>query len=216
MGLPLGRLADSTNRRNLISICIAFWSFFTAGCALARSYTTLFLARMGVGIGEAGLNPASFSILSDLFPKERLGAALSVFYIGQPAGIEPRADRRGNRRAGGDAPARNDSADSGNHGLLASDVSDSGIAGTAVRPAGLHREGADPQKPRADLGRRRPSSAWRKRSPRSVRAGNRSWGSRWASSSRPPATMDSTPGCRRISCASTAGPSARPDAPWDS
>jgi len=69
MGLPLGRVADSTNRRNLISICIAFWSFFTAGCSLARSYTTLFLARTGVGIGEAGLNPASFSILSDLFPK---------------------------------------------------------------------------------------------------------------------------------------------------
>ncbi len=86
MGLPLGRMADSTNRRNLISICIAFWSIFTAGCALARSYATLFLARMGVGIGEAGLNPASFSILSDLFPKERLGAALSVFYIGNLLG----------------------------------------------------------------------------------------------------------------------------------
>jgi MFS family permease len=86
MGLPLGRVADFANRRNLISISIAFWSLFTAGCALARSYTTLFLARMGVGIGEAGLNPASFSILSDLFPKERLGAALSVFYIGQLLG----------------------------------------------------------------------------------------------------------------------------------
>jgi MFS family permease len=86
MGLPLGRVADSANRRNLISICIAFWSIFTAGCSLARSYAMLFLARMGVGIGEAGLNPASFSILSDLFPKERLGAALSVFYIGNLLG----------------------------------------------------------------------------------------------------------------------------------
>jgi len=86
MGLPLGRVADTANRRNLISISIAFWSIFTAGCAMARSFTTLFLARMGVGIGEAGLNPASFSILSDLFPKERLGAALSVFYIGQLLG----------------------------------------------------------------------------------------------------------------------------------
>jgi MFS family permease len=86
MGLPLGRVADSANRRNLISIAIAFWSVFTAGCALARSYTTLFLARVGVGIGEAGLNPAAFSILSDLFPRERLGAALSVFYIGQLLG----------------------------------------------------------------------------------------------------------------------------------
>lgn len=86
MGLPLGRVADSANRRNLISGAIAFWSLFTAGCALARSYTTLFLARMGVGIGEAGLNPAAFSMLSDLFPKERLGAALSVFYIGNMLG----------------------------------------------------------------------------------------------------------------------------------
>ena len=86
MGLPLGRVADSANRRNLISISIAFWSIFTAACALARSYTTLFLARVGVGVGEAGLNPASFSILSDLFPKERLGAALSVFYIGNLLG----------------------------------------------------------------------------------------------------------------------------------
>ena len=86
MGLPLGRVADSANRRNLISIAIAFWSLFTAGCALARSYTTLFLARVGVGVGEAGLNPASFSMLADLFPKERLGAALSVFYIGNLLG----------------------------------------------------------------------------------------------------------------------------------
>jgi MFS family permease len=86
MGLPLGRIADSTNRRNLISICIAFWSLFTAACAGARSYATLFLARMGVGIGEAGLNPAAFSILSDYFSKARLGTALSVFYIGQILG----------------------------------------------------------------------------------------------------------------------------------
>ncbi len=86
MGLPLGRIADLTNRRNLIAICITFWSFFTASCAGARSFITLFLARMGVGIGEAGLNPASFSILSDYFSKERLGAALSVFYIGNLLG----------------------------------------------------------------------------------------------------------------------------------
>ena len=85
-GLPLGRIADSANRRNLISISIAFWSLFTAACAGARSYATLFLARMGVGVGEAGLNPAAFSILSDYFSRERLGAALSVFYLGQILG----------------------------------------------------------------------------------------------------------------------------------
>ena len=86
MGLPLGRIADRTNRRNLISICIAFWSFFTAACSFARSYASLFLARMGVGIGEAGLHPGSYSMLSDYFSKERLGAALSVYYMGQVLG----------------------------------------------------------------------------------------------------------------------------------
>jgi MFS family permease len=86
MGLPLGRIADRTNRRNLISICIALWSIFTAACAGARSYMSLFFARMGVGIGEAGLHPASYSILSDYFSKERLGAALSVYYMGQVLG----------------------------------------------------------------------------------------------------------------------------------
>ncbi len=86
MGLPLGRVADRGNRRNLISICIAFWSLFTAACAGARSYTALFLARMGVGIGEAGLHPSSYSMLSDYFAKERLGKALSVYYMGQVLG----------------------------------------------------------------------------------------------------------------------------------
>ena len=86
MGLPLGRIADYANRRNLIAICIALWSLFTAGCAATRSFATLFLARIGVGIGEAGLNPASFSILSDYFSKERLGAAVSLFYVGNLLG----------------------------------------------------------------------------------------------------------------------------------
>jgi MFS family permease len=86
MGLPLGRIADLTNRRNLIAICITFWSLFTTICAGARSFAALFLARMGVGVGEAGLNPSSFSILSDYFSKERLGAALSLYYIGNLLG----------------------------------------------------------------------------------------------------------------------------------
>jgi MFS family permease len=86
MGLPLGRIGDRTNRRNLISICIAFWSFFTGACAGARSFASLFMARVGVGVGEAGLHPASYSILSDYFSKERLGAALSVYYMGQVLG----------------------------------------------------------------------------------------------------------------------------------
>jgi MFS family permease len=86
MGLPLGRIADYANRRNLIAVCITLWSLFTGTCAAAKSFPTLFLARIGVGVGEAGLNPASFSILADYFSKERLGAAVSVFYIGNLLG----------------------------------------------------------------------------------------------------------------------------------
>ena len=104
-------------------ICIAFWSVFTAGCALARSYTTLFLARMGVGIGEAGLNPAVLLDPGGSFSQGTAGRRAERVLYRQHAGVEPGAHRRGNRRAGGDAPARNHGADFGNHGLLASDVS---------------------------------------------------------------------------------------------
>ncbi|HTY61039.1 MAG TPA: MFS transporter [Acidobacteriota bacterium] len=82
MGLPLGRTVDSCNRRNIIAVCITIWSFFTALCAVARSYFTLFLTRVGVGVGEAGLSPAAFSLIADYFPKERIGTAISVYYFG--------------------------------------------------------------------------------------------------------------------------------------
>jgi MFS family permease len=82
MGLPLGRIADSCNRRNLISASIAIWSFFTALCAATKSFFTLFLARIGVGIGEAGLSPAAYSLIADYFPKARIGTAISIFYFG--------------------------------------------------------------------------------------------------------------------------------------
>lgn len=82
LGLPLGRLADTRNRRNLITIGVLFWSLMTALCSGARSFTTLFLARMGVGVGEATLAPGAFSLITDSFPKERLGRALSVYSMG--------------------------------------------------------------------------------------------------------------------------------------
>ena len=82
MGLPLGRIADTRNRRNLIAVGIVLWSFFTSMCSVARSFWTLFLARMGVGVGEASLSPSAYSLISDYFPKERLGVAISVFYMG--------------------------------------------------------------------------------------------------------------------------------------
>jgi MFS family permease len=82
IGLPMGRWADTHNRRNLIATGLTVWSLFTALCAAAKSYFTLFLARLGVGVGEAALSPAAYSILADLFPKQQLSSAISVFYMG--------------------------------------------------------------------------------------------------------------------------------------
>lgn len=82
LGLPIGRLADRANRRNIIAIGIAFWSVMTAVCGLAKSFWTLFLARMGVGVGEAALSPPAYSLIADLFPADKLGRALSVYSMG--------------------------------------------------------------------------------------------------------------------------------------
>jgi MFS family permease len=82
LGVPMGRLADSRSRRHLVAAGIFLWSLMTAACAGARSFGSLFLARMGVGVGEATLSPAAFSLLSDYFPKNRLAMALSVFSMG--------------------------------------------------------------------------------------------------------------------------------------
>jgi len=82
MGLPLGRLADTRNRRNVIIVGVILWSFLTGACSAARSFWSLFLARMGVGVGEATLSPSAFSLIADYFPKEKLGGALSVYSMG--------------------------------------------------------------------------------------------------------------------------------------
>ncbi|MFN0123751.1 MAG: spinster family MFS transporter [Blastocatellia bacterium] len=82
LGMPMGRIADRASRRNLVATGIFFWSIMTAACAGARSFGMLFLARMGVGVGEATLSPSAFSLLSDYFPREKLGRALSVFSMG--------------------------------------------------------------------------------------------------------------------------------------
>ncbi len=82
MGLPIGRLADRWNRRNLIVAGILVWSLFTTLGSVAKSFVLLFLTRIGVGVGEASLSPAGYSMLSDYFPKQKLGAAISVFYMG--------------------------------------------------------------------------------------------------------------------------------------
>jgi MFS family permease len=86
MGLPLARIADSKNRRNLISVGITVWSFMTALCGLAQQFWTLFAARVGVGVGEATLGPGAYSMITDYFPKSQLGRALSVYTLGVTLG----------------------------------------------------------------------------------------------------------------------------------
>lgn len=87
LGIPIGRLADRANRRNLIALGIAFWSIATICCGLIKSFGQLFLARVGVGVGEAALSPAAYSMLADSFPREKLGRAIGVYSSGVFVGI---------------------------------------------------------------------------------------------------------------------------------
>jgi len=82
LGIPLGRLADRWNRRGLITAGVLVWSVMTALCGLARSYGLLFLFRIGVGVGEATLSPAAYSMIADYFPPERRATAISVYSMG--------------------------------------------------------------------------------------------------------------------------------------
>lgn len=85
-GIPFGRLVDRSNRRNVILIGLVLWSALTALSGLATSYTQLFLSRIGVGIGEAVLAPAAYSLLVDYFEPARRGRAVSMFYMSQSVG----------------------------------------------------------------------------------------------------------------------------------
>lgn len=87
LGIPLGRVADSVNRRNLIIVGIGLWSILTAACGLARSFPQLFLARMGVGVGEATLSPAAFSMIADSFPRHQMSLAMSLYSLGAFIGL---------------------------------------------------------------------------------------------------------------------------------
>lgn len=87
MGLPIARLADRHSRRLIVASGVAFWSFMTALCGTVSNFWQLFAARVGVGIGEAALSPAAYSMISDLFPKERRGAALGLYSTGVFLGI---------------------------------------------------------------------------------------------------------------------------------
>lgn len=82
LGIPIGRLIDRGSRRVITSIGIALWSLMTTLTGLARSFPALMAARIGVGVGEATLGPASVSIIADMFPRRLLGTAMSVYTTG--------------------------------------------------------------------------------------------------------------------------------------
>lgn len=86
MGIPIGRLVDSRKRTTIIAAGIAVWSVMTALCGLSRSFMHLFIARIGVGVGEAALSPGAYSMIGDYFPPHQRPRALSLYisaaYIG--------------------------------------------------------------------------------------------------------------------------------------
>lgn len=84
--IPIGRLADRFQRRVIIGVALALWSGFAMASGLARSYLQLFLTRIGVAVGEASLTPAGLSMLSDLFPPDRLGRPVGAFLMSSPVG----------------------------------------------------------------------------------------------------------------------------------
>ena len=86
IAIPVAWLADRKSRVNIIAFSVALWSAFTALCGLAQNFWHLFLARMGVGIGEAGGVAPSYALISDYFPKERRARALALFSLGIPIG----------------------------------------------------------------------------------------------------------------------------------
>lgn len=87
MGIPIAFLADRVNRKGLLAVALATWSGFTALTGFAQNFLHIGLARIGVGVGEAGGSPPSHSIISDLYAKEERAGALGVYSLGIPLGI---------------------------------------------------------------------------------------------------------------------------------
>lgn len=86
LGIPIAWLADRSSRRRIMAYALGLWSAFTALCGLATGFWQLFLARVGVGIGEAGGVAPAYSLISDYFPKHQRARALSVYSLGIPIG----------------------------------------------------------------------------------------------------------------------------------
>jgi len=87
LGMPIAMLADRSNRRNIITAAISIWSVMTVLCGFAASFLQLALARIGVGVGEAGSSPPSHSIIADLFDPKTRGTAMGIFALGVNIGL---------------------------------------------------------------------------------------------------------------------------------
>ena len=86
LGIPIARLAERGNRARIIAISVVVWSGFTALCGFGQTFIQLILARIGVGIGEAGCSPAAHSLISDMVPREKRASALGTYSMGGPIG----------------------------------------------------------------------------------------------------------------------------------
>jgi MFS transporter, Spinster family, sphingosine-1-phosphate transporter len=88
LGIPIAKYADTptTNRVGLISVSLVIWSAMTAFCGMAQNFVQLLLARIGVGVGEAGCTPAAHSLIADLAPPEKRASAISFYSLGIPIG----------------------------------------------------------------------------------------------------------------------------------
>ncbi|MCI0338368.1 MAG: MFS transporter [Acidobacteria bacterium] len=87
VGVPFGIWADRGSRTKLLAFAVAIWSIFTAASGVAWGYSSMFVARLGVGFGEAGCAPAGNSLIGDLYPANKRGRAIGLFMLGLPVGI---------------------------------------------------------------------------------------------------------------------------------
>jgi MFS family permease len=87
LGIPLARYADRSNRRNLIAVSLTIWSAMTALSGVVQNFWQLLIARIGVGIGEAGCSPPAHSMVADYYPADRRATALGLYALGIPIGI---------------------------------------------------------------------------------------------------------------------------------
>ncbi|WP_317928479.1 MFS transporter [Halioxenophilus sp. WMMB6] len=86
-GIPIARWSDRSNRRNIIALAVGIWSFMTALSGFCFNYLQLLMARIGVGVGEAGGSPPAHSMISDIYPSDKRGTAMSIYSVGINIGV---------------------------------------------------------------------------------------------------------------------------------